>query len=299
MNKNEIQKELKGLGYRLKEVSNSKRIVVLVDGVRIPELEKIAEFFSTNIDKGHSALAVSSIGIVEVDGVKITVKSTSKQGSLSAGIENEILFIDSINKYSENIISISFLGHNKKFTLKNITKAIGVGRNSVGKRKSDVDLLTVNGYIIPISIKKDNAEVWESADSYWGKKAVQYTLDLVKSGKIKLIPYGTVNKIKPNFAVKATDEEKKSVVFGSDILKNKGAVITRTFSKNDFKYDESKSLLTIYCSHIIRELSDVSGYCDVWFLVRNDSTRVTDTIRGIRTVAVFQKRINSNILKIP
>lgn len=299
MDKNEIQNKLKGLGYRIKEVSNSKRIIVLVDGARLPELENIACIFSTNIDRSHSALSVSSLGLVEVDGIKITVKPASKQGTLSAGIENEMLFIDSINEHSDNVIAISFLGYNKKFTVKNIVKAVGVGRNSKGKKKSDVDLLTVKGNIIPISIKKDNAEVWESADSYWGKKAVQYVTELVKLGKIKLIPYGSINKIQPNFAIKATEEEKKSVVFGSDILKYKGAVITRTFSKNDFKYDEGKNILSIYCSHIIRELCDVNGYCDVWFLVRNDSTRVTDTIRGIRTVAVFQKRINSNILKIP
>ena len=173
-----------------------------------------------------------------------------------------------------------------------------MGRDTSGRKKSDVNLKTNSGKIIPISIKKDNAEIWESADSYWGEKAAAYTRRLAMLGKIKLIPFGSVYKIEPTFAVKATTEEKKNTVFGSDLLVLKGAVVSRTFGKEDFQYSGKDGKLTIKCSHIVTSIEDVKGDVDVWFLVRNDSTRTTGGIKGIRVLAVFEKRINKNVLRV-
>lgn len=100
--------------------------------------------------------------------------------------------------------------------------------------------------------------------------------------------------ITPNFAVRATDEETKNVVFGSDIYGN-GAVITRTFKSDDFQINEN--ILKITCSDIIEDMSDIPDEKRVWFLVRNDKTRA-GVIRGIRVLAVYEKRINPSVLRV-
>lgn len=97
---------------------------------------------------------------------------------------------------------------------------------------------TKKGNAYNISVKKDNAEMWESADSLWGQKAAEYVKKLEKKGKITLQQEKTGHfTITPNIAIEATADEARDVVFGSDIL-GQGVVITKTFRESDFNLNK-------------------------------------------------------------
>ena len=173
-------------------------------------------------------------------------------------------------------------------------EAKSVGADTTGRKKADIVLKDKNNNLYPISIKKDDAETWESADNYFSAEAKTIIQKAVNENKTKLLAESTYFKIEPNIAVKATVEEKKQVVFGSD-LENKGAVVTKTFVSNSFKQEEDT--LIIECTHVITSLDDVKDDEDVYFLIRNDKTRKSiKEYPGIRVLAVYKKRINPNVV---
>ena len=300
MTLSQLEKFLKRYGT-VKQVS-AKRLAVLTKDNRANLLSKITkEIPGAKYDK--TPTSASSVGLVKVDGFVIFAKPLSKQGNASAGIENEIIIIKSINDIikegGNEPITVVFKSGSKKQTINNVTNCREMGRDTSGRKKADIILETTRSDY-PISIKKDNAEIWESADSYYGPKAEKLIAKLLGEGKIKLKPMTGVFKLEPNFAKKASTSEATSVVFGSDLLVGRrGSVITRTFSSDDFNMDYKKNILTITVSSIIRTVADVKGKHEVWFLVRNDRTRKTiESYPGIRVLATYQSRINPQVLRV-
>lgn len=322
-NMSELITLLKENGWRNVKRQSGVQLRVLVDGnnaSRISECEHLERHFKdigANYISNHSD---SSIGAVIINKMRINVKPKSKQGSGSAGVENEHFIVNSINDIVKDIgnpdgIRVRFKqdkGSRKK-TYKNIVKAIQVGADTKGRKKADIQLINNRGIKYPISLKKDNYDMLESADSYYRAKARKKMNKLVKSGKVEIVflkkktgrrgKYD-VFQVKPNFAVQANAAEKKDVIFGSDILSGKGAVIVRTFRQTDFSYDGKDNLLTIKSSHVIAEMSHTGR---VWFLVRNDSTRnATSTYprcidcipAGTRIIANNESRIGRNVLRV-
>ena len=285
---------LVSLGYdKIKKISGNK-LAVLVDDNRVTTLEKINKNIKGSIyDRKPSS--DSSVGRVNISGFSILAKPASKQGSASAGVENEQIIVDNINKRTKTgPINVVFVAKNKKFTVLNCTKAIQVGGDTSGRKKADIVLIDSKNKRYPISIKKDNAETWESADSYFGLTAAKIIKKAIKDKKTKIISENGYFKIEPNIAVESTKSEKQDVVFGSD-LENGGAIVTKTFSKSSF-FDDGDTLI-VDCSHIITTLSDVKGDKDVYFLIRNDKTRKSlKEYPGIRILAVYAKRINKNVV---
>jgi hypothetical protein len=286
----------------VKKIS-SKRLAVLTEGNRSSLLEKISDEIPGAV-YDRNPTSGSSVGFVRADGFSLFVKPKSKQGARSAGIENEVIVINSINNIiKENAgmtIDVRFKSRKGQTqTIRNVTHCKEMGRDTSGRKKADI-ILETSKLEYPISIKKDNAEIWESADSYYGMKAAKHISNLLEDNKIKLVPMGVVYKVEPNFAIKATKKETIEVVFGSDLLRGRrGSVIQRTFSSSDFKMDYNKNLLTIKVSSIIRKPEDVKGNHTVWFLVRNDRTRKTiKDFPGIRVLAAYESRINSNVLRV-
>jgi len=242
---------------------------------------------------------------VTAAGITYEVKPAALQGTTSAGVDNELNLVNAINYVIQqngkgNPINIVFKAGTKKFTIKGASSAVAAGSDTAGRKKSDVNITTQTGNR-PLSLKKDNAEFWESADTLWGKNALPYLQKLLADKKVKLIPQGGGDVFaSPNFAVEATDAEKKDVVFGSDILIYKGAVITRTFVGEDFAWDGSTNILTINCSSVITQLTDIPSTKEVWFLVRNAAGRKSiPGYSGLRVAAAYSSRINQNVLKIP
>lgn len=274
---------------------------VLVDGVnRIDLLKQIESLFSSIGAKYDPNKGSSSVGAVVVGKYSIGAAPLSKQGKRSAGLDNEDTLILQLNTLlRDGPLHVEFVGGGKIFRVENVKQVKEVGRDTSGRKKSDVNLITMGGTSIPVSLKKDNAEMWESADSYYSIKAKKIIDDQVNLGKAKL--EGTsIKKIIPNIAVKATIQETNDVVFGSDIIRDNGAVLYKTYSSSDFTIDESGETIIVKVSEIYRTVAEVEkGKQSVYFLIRNDSSRKGSKIYpGIRVLAVGKSRINQNVLVI-
>ena len=260
----------------------------------------------------------SSIGAVIINNhLRINVKPKSRQGKASRGADNEHYIVEQVNNIIKEIgnpdgITLLFKGKKHKNKFKDIVKVEHSGTRTKGRKKADILLINKDNKKYPISLKKDNYEMIESSDTYYKKKARSKLDTLIKSKKVKLKKFKektgrrgkyTIYKVSPNFAIRATPQEKKETIFGSDIIREKGIMVVRTFTKNDFNYDGEDNILTITCTGSISKPSQVGN---VWFLIRNDVTRNAsseypqnkdDMPAGIRILAVIDSRVGGNVLK--
>ena len=300
----ELIRLLKDNGYReLKKVSG-RRIAILTNDNRKELLEQVEEKFKeygANYDNKPSS--TSSIGMVHLNNFSILAKPKNRQGARSAGIENEMIIIKQINEMIEQAhspidIVFKIKGKTKTCKYSNITECVEMGRDTSGRKKADIVLVDTNKKKYGISLKKDGAEIWESADRYWGDKAKKYLDRELKKMSIDLEDMGSFYKINPNFAIKATPSEVRDVVFGTDLLNN-GAIVERTFGGKDFQYDGKTNTLTIWSSDLITSPNEVKGNKSVWFLVRNDKTRnIRQLYKGLRVLAVKESRVNKFVLRV-
>lgn len=280
-----------------------------VSGVRFKVLLD-AQKFKTRPEQAKM-LAAQTGGKVKPDGKSVVIgnytfdlKPASLQGSTSSGVSNEhnlvaaINYVIQVNGKNEPI-NIVFTDGKKKYTIKGCTQAVQAGADTAGRKKSDVNIQTQSG-TKPISLKQDNAEYWESADTYWGKNFVPYMQNLVAEGKITLDRQATGDTfVSNNVAVEANEAETKDVVFGSDILINKGAVITRSFIGEDFTWDGAETTLTIKCSSVITQPSEIPDSKKVYFLLRNASGRKSvPGYSGLRVMAAYKSRVTKNTVQI-
>ena len=295
----EIKSRLTAAGYNNFKDKSSRQVFVLVDNVnRVELLQKIEKIFSSEGAKYDPEKGQSSVGMVVVGRFSIGASPASKQGKKSAGLDNEDTLINNINSFVKNgPINIKFIAGKKTFKVDGVIKAIEMGRDTSGRKKSDVNLQTESGKIIPISLKKDGAEMWESADSYYAKKAKDIVDRLIIDKKVTLSGRN-IKKITPNIAIKATKKEAKDVVFGSDLL-GTGAVLYRTWKASDFKITENGNLEITSSKIYTNEREVENGDHSVYFLIRNDSSRKGSKIYpGIRVLAVGKTRINKNVLVV-
>jgi len=284
-------------GYtNIKKISRNK-IAILTEENRIDVLKSLNKKISGSIyDRAPSS--ESSVGKLKIANFVVLVKPAGKQGSASAGVDNEKFLVDTVTKIIEKLgsINIHFKAGSKTFKIANCNSVTSVGADTAGRKKADVLFSNKANIKYPVSIKKDNAETWETADSYFREDAKKIIDKAVNDNKTKLVSQGSYYTIEPNIAVMSTRKEKTDVVFGSDLTQN-GAVITKTFSKDDFELKDE--ILIIHVSDIITELFEVKGDKDVYFLIRNDKTRkAIKEYPGIRVLAVYKKRINKNVVVV-
>lgn len=295
---NSLTSFLQKIGYKDVKQKDARSLFVLTN-------KKRSDVFSDLISQlggrhNHSKSFGGSLGHIDVGNYRIAVKPLSRQGTASAGVENEVNLVQAINNVIEQsgVCDVIFTDGSKKFTIKSASKASRVGEDTAGRKKAD--LLVYSGSIsYPISLKKDNAEYWESADTLWKENAVNFLTKAVAKKDVIVEPVaGGVIKITPSIAIEATPEEAKNVIFGSDIF-GKGCVVTRTFKGEDFNYDGKTNTLTIDCSNLIINLNDVPDSKKVWFLIRNDSTRKSITnFPGTRALASYKSRATSGKNKL-
>lgn len=297
--KSDIEQRLIRMGFKNLKWYTGRRVGVLTDDNRIKVLERIEKELSDmeavyDPDKG-----ASSIGAVVAGIYTIQAKPASKQGKKSAGLANEDAMIEGIKQFTKGgPMTIKITDGRKSYKYEDVVDIEEVGRDTSNRRKADVRLVRKNGERIPISIKKDNAEMWESADSYWATEAKKIVDEMEAKGEVTLTKQGSVHRMSPNLAVPANDKEKKAVVFGSDLL-NSGFVVVRTFRGKDFALDKSGEILEVRVTKIIDNMNDLKGDYDIFFLIRNDSSRKGSKIRpGLRVLAVQGTRINKNVKKI-
>jgi len=239
----------------------------------------------------------SNGGIRYRDG-KVLIKPAGKQGAQSAGVANEIELFNIIQEMvaTHKSITVTFKAHDgKKFDISGVIGIEHTGKETKGRLKGDVRIVTKDTKY-PISLKKIDAEVWESADTYFGPTAIKILNRLYARNKIGLTGLGKKNqdgteyvRISPEVAVEPTLDEVRNVIFGDDIETLKGAVIFQTFTPQHFVRDDDK--LSVECESIIRSLNDIPrSHLMVW-LIRNDSTRnPTGGIPGLRITAAVQTR---------
>lgn len=284
---------LESMGYTVKKISGTK-VAILTNDSRESVLADVAKRAGARWDR--TPRSDSSVGRVVISGISVLAKPASKQGGASAGVGNETVMVNTINRLCRtgpmNVIFKE--SASKRYAVRGCAGARSVGADTAGRKKADVILFDARGREYPVSLKKDDAEMWESADSYWGEKALALVERAVRSGKASVTPQGGYFTLEPNVALRATTAETRDVVFGSD-LANGGAIITRTFAPADFKVKDDTVTVTV--TDIITEMRDVNGGKQVYFLVRNDKTRRSITkYPGLRVLAVYEARINSRVL---
>lgn len=300
-------------GYEEIKDKASNKIEVLV---QIPDGEKKDDFRETVLNDILALLQkdlaqynpvyspnpkLSSLGGIIFSGspVSIVIKDSGGQGEKSAGVANELEMASIIQSVVEKYGSanITFKDpRGKKMSIKNCTSVDVAGRDTANRKKADVVLRSEKG-ALPVSIKKVNADMWESADSLFGEKAKEIIKKLVKQGAVKLIKISEtpdkktgkvtpVYKLNKEIVVEPTPEEGLSAIFGSD-LNPKGGVVIQTFKPQHFVQEENN--VTIDCHAVITSKEDIpESHLMVW-LIRNDSTR-NNPLPGLRTLGVTLAR---------
>jgi hypothetical protein len=311
--KHDVEQTLRKAGYEdIKPKGNKLNILV-----QIPDGAKKAEFRSDILQEVLAILKkayphdgveytsdtrVSSLGgIIFANGpVQVVIKDSGGQGDQSAGIANEIelasIIQSVVEKYgSANVTFVDPRG--KKMTIKNCINVDVAGRDTGNRKKADVVLQSPKGFL-PISIKKLNADMWESADNLFGERARKILDKLVKKGIVDLIKIGDtktktgtvpVYKLSKEIVMEPTEEEALNAIFGSD-LNPKGGIVIQTFKPEHFTQDGPT--VTVDAHAVITSAADIpESHLMVW-LLRNDSTRNGGSlgVAGIRPLGVTLTR---------
>lgn len=311
--KQQVEQILRANGYEDFKV-NGNKINVLV---QIPAGQKKNEFRTAILNEILAILkkqlpegdpeysadpGISSLGgvVFSASPVTVVVKDTGKQGDQSAGVANELemasLLQSLIQKYgSANVTFIDPRG--KKMSIRNCTNVEVAGRDTADRKKADVVLTSARGSL-PISIKKLDADMWESADNLFGERARSILDKLVKKGIVKLNQIGErkmrtgsvpVYELSKEIVMEPTEQEALSAVFGAD-LNPKGGVVVQTFKPEHFTQEGNN--VTVNCHAVITNAAEIpESHMMVW-LLRNDSTRNGGSlgIAGIRPLGVTLTR---------
>jgi hypothetical protein len=314
LSKPDIEAVLNREGYTDLKVSGNKIgvLVQIPDGekkelFRSEVLKQILGLMKQNFPKSRPNLSMdarlSSIGGIEFadNPIKILVKDSGGQGDQSAGVANEIemasLLQSVIDRYGS--VNVTFVDpRGKTLTINDCTAVDVAGRDTGGRKKADVVLQSPERNL-PISIKKLNAEAWESADNLFGKKARGIIDKLVKDKQVKLNKLEKTRDGLPVFAlskeivIEPTEEETMSAIFGSD-LNPKGGIIIQTFRPEHFV--QTGQDVTIEAHAVIASKADIpESHLMVW-LLRNDPGR-NSTALGIPGIRVMGATLTRGIGK--
>lgn len=286
-------------------------IIVLADlpaknknNFRIQLMQQIAANLSTALgtqtNYNPTQTSLSTIGYVEIQGspVKIIVKDATIQGTNRHGVANEHQLVTLINQCIEQYgsVNVTFKDQaGKVLEGPGIVSASATGTDVKGGKKADV-VLQGSERRIPISIKQVNAEVWESADSLFGKRAREILLKLMAEGKVELNKVGDrevrgelkpVYKISKEIVVEPTPEDAMRAVFGSD-LNPEGGIIIQDFDPKHFVQQDNN--ITIECYAVITSREDIPDSHLMYFLIKNFPGRAALGFYGVGTQAVTMTR---------
>jgi hypothetical protein len=282
---------------------------VLVPGNQRSSFVDKIENIDTNTDKGFefnpTPSSFSSIGYFMYGDVKFGVKPSNKQGGKSAGLDNEETFINTINSLLEDgPKDITVVGKGNSITYNNISQVQGTGRATSDYSKSDVNFFDGETDKGGLSLKKDNAIYWESADVRFGPE-VKNLLNAIISGKLAPeVSYEPLKDLRGNedpdiikmynkkdnkpiagVIVKDLPEQDISqVIFGND----KVPVAVQTWKSSDFKV--SGNNITAYADKLYITLEDVEKDKALPVLnIRHDKTR--RSTRGLRALLQTEKSL--------
>ena len=306
----EIESVLKKNGYTdLKVSGNAIAVMIQIpdgakkDAFRKGILDNVLSILQKSFPKSNPTISsdprLSSIGgiVFSDSAVRVLVKDLGIQGDQSAGVANEIemasMLQSVIEKYGS--VNVTFVDpRGKSLVIKDCNSVDVAGRDTANSKKADV-VLSSPERSLPISIKKLNAEAWESADNLFGSKAREIIDRLVDDGMVKLKKLDKTRDGEPVYAlnkeivIEPTEQEAVRAIFGSD-LNPKGGVVIQTFKPEHFT--QKGNNVIVECHAVITNKEDIpESHLMVW-LLRNDSNRNSKALglAGIRIMGVTLTR---------
>lgn len=247
---------------------------------QVPDLEPFAGVDSK----------ISSLGFIGFnnDNTKVVVKDQNIQGEKSAGVANEAelanILQSMVEKYKS--IDVTFIDdRNNTLDIKGVTDVELTGKDVKDKKKADV-ILKAGTKKLPVSLKKLDAETWESADTVFGAKARAIIDKLVDDGTVQLrkLPDNDGFALSKEIVVEPTEEQAMDAIFGSDI-NPAGGIVIQTFKPEHFVQEGNQ--ITIEAHAVIKKKEDIpESHLMVW-LIRNNAGRLSKAlgIRGLRPMA--------------
>ena len=286
---------------------------VLFDGPnsnRVDLIKRMKALDNFTYDPDNRA---SSMGAVLYDKIRFVIKPRNKQGRQSAGMGNEDDFVSQVTPYLENgPLNIIFKSPDTSLIQNKIKEVIATGYDTKDTKKADVILKGSKMY--PISMKKNNAGFWESADTRY-KDIIMKLSKKIKEGDFapNLVFKPFINKLgieKKGINVMWDDvnnkkvtgvivnelpnDEAEDIIFGTDNAK----VVYQSFDTVDPEqiYELNGDNLTIKVTKILEDMNDVKKYqLQPVLNIRQDSTR--SSTGGIRsTVVPYNKAFKDGTL---
>ena len=283
---------------------------VLIDGPnsnRVDLIKKMDALDNFVYDPNNRA---SSLGAVLYNKIRFVVKPRSKQGRQSAGMGNEDAFITQITPYFEDgPKNIIFKSPSKSLIQNNVEEVIASGYDTKDTKKADVILKGSKLY--PISLKKNNAGFWESADTRY-KDVVKRLSEKIKNkefgdelvfkpftNKLGIEKKGINTMYNENTGKKVTgvivtdlpDAQSENIIFGSDDAK----VIYQSFDTTNPEqiYELDGNNLTVKVTKIVENMEDVENLKIQPILnIRHDSDRTSTG--GLRATVIPYNLVYKN-----
>jgi hypothetical protein len=239
------------------------------------------------VGKDAKLSSLGFIGFVD-DPTKIVVKDVGIQGDKSAGVANEAELASMLQSMVEKYTSIDVTfkdPRGKTLVIKGVTEVELTGKDVKNRKKADV-ILKSKTKQLPVSLKKLDAETWESADTMFGAKAREIIDKLVDASVVTLnkLPGDDGYSLSKEIVVEPTEEEAMSAVFGTDI-NPAGGIVIQTFKPEHFVQEGNK--VTVDAHAVIKTKEDIpESHLMVW-LIRNNAGRLSKAlgIRGLRPMA--------------
>lgn len=250
---------------------SKNRIIILTD---IPRQEIFSKLEELGYEKDIT-IPGSSTGGYRKDGIEIIHKPKSLTAVGGAGIENETIFVDTINQYisesDENNITVKILSEKgEDVTFNDVTECVGVGKE--GEKKGWKGDAVIKGQTDhAISIKKDGPFRWASVMTDFKEFYIEF-LTKASKGEIpnlelkpdpqnqKVLQMWDTQNQKPYGRIFVTDVPQlvdEDYLYDQIFGKDDAIVVQRTFSKNDFTFDEITNTLEIKSSKTITSLDQV------------------------------------------
>tara|TARA_R100000900_G_scaffold146034_1_gene133899 strand:+ start:1147 stop:2289 length:1143 start_codon:yes stop_codon:yes gene_type:complete len=282
--------------------------VLVPNSQRMNTVDNI-ENIDTETDKKFKYISTptsfSSIGYFMYGQSKFGVKPIEKQGGKSAGLDNEDVFTSEINNLlQDGPKDVKITSGENTVNFNNVTQVVGTGLSTGDYSKSDANFYDGKKDLGGVSLKKDNAIYWESADVRFGpevKNLLSAIIDGSLGDEISYVPLkdarGKEDPViirmynkkddKPIAGIIVDDlpeQDVKQVIFGSDEV----PVIKRTFRPSDFKVEGDT--IVVNASKIYEDLDDVEKDQALPVLnIRHDKTRRSS--RGLRALLQTQNSI--------
>lgn len=297
--KEDTIKDLKKLGYKDQDIvpiSKNKIKLLVPAKERMNVINTLVSKLKYTWDKDLKGSSIG--GVIGKDGTVIIPKPTEKQGGGSAGLGNESFLANKINQTVEEVgpITVVFKSKGKTIKYNKVDAAEEAGRDTAGGKKSDIRLLSNGKVIGNLSLKQENASMWESADKRYKDLMVKLVnrlinkpyanLGLAQSDKkdIYRLYNPKTNEEYGGIIITGLDKSDiNSIVFGTDTPKT--VVVKETFDEGDFSL--SGNTLTVTVHDLLTDLKDIEGSkYEPILVIRHDSTRTATY--GLRPI-VYNK----------